>query len=142
MNDKIIEFIYDGSLQKWPKKLQNNVFVLYSSKRIKVQPGEFINVDTKLSVHTPEKIIAACILLRTLTKNELCMESYQYMSSNNNKNSVFNASQPIILPWKVHFELANRTTNTVFSIYKGQELSFLTTLNVGVEELKVRYTKT
>ena len=77
-----------------------------------------------------------------LTKNELCMESYQYMSSNNNKNSVFNASQPIILPWKVHFELANRTTNTVFSIYKGQELSFLTTLNVGVEELKVRYTKT
>ena len=70
------------------------------------------------------------------------MESYQYMSSNNNKNSICNASQPINLPWKVHFELVNRTTNTVFSICKGQELSFLTTLNNGVEELKVKYTKT
>ena len=96
----------------------------------------------KLSVHTYEQIIPACILLPMLTKNRLCMESYQYMSSNNNKNSICNASQPINLPWKVHFELVNRTTNTVFSICKGQELSFLTTLIDGVEELKVKYTKT
>ena len=68
----------------------------------------------KLSVHTYEQIIPACILLPMLTKNRLCMESYQYMSSNNNKNSICNASQPINLPWKVHFELVNRTTNTVF----------------------------
>ena len=114
MCDKITEFIYDGSLQKRHKKLQDNVFVLYLSKRIKLRPGEFINVDMKLSVHTHEQIIAACILLPTLTKNGLCMESYQYMSSNNNKNSICNTHQLVNSPWKIHFELINRSTNTLF----------------------------
>ena len=63
MDDKIIEFVYDSSLQKRLKKLQNNVFVLYSPKRIKLQPEEFINVDMKLSVRLSEQIIAACVLL-------------------------------------------------------------------------------
>ena len=54
MDDKIIEFIYDSSLQKRLKKLQNNVFVLYSPKRIKLRPGEFINVDMELSVRMPQ----------------------------------------------------------------------------------------
>ena len=58
------------------------------------------------------------------------MESFQYISANNN---ICNVSQLINLLWKVHFELVNRNTNTIF---------FLTTLNDGVEELKVKYTKT
>ena len=58
------------------------------------------------------------------------MESFQYISANNN---ICNVSQLINLLWKVHFELVNRNINTIF---------FLTTLNDGVEELKVKYTKT
>ena len=116
MIDKIIEFIYEASFQKRPKKLQNHVFVLCSPKRIKPQPGEFINVDMKLSIHTLEQIITACIVLTTLTKNRVCMESYQHMSSNNNKNSICNEYLLLKSPWKIHFELINRSTNTVFSI--------------------------
>ena len=116
---KIIEFIFDSSLQKQPKKFQNNVFVLHSPKRIKVRPGEFINVDMKLSVRMPQQIIAACVLLPTLC----------------------NASQLINLPWKIHFELVNRSMNTVFSICKRQELCFLTISTEGMEELKVKYRK-
>ena len=93
----------------------------------------------KLSVHTPQQIIAACKFLSTLTKNGLCMESYQYMSSNNNKNSICNVYQLINSPCKVHFELVNRTANTIFLICKNQELFFLTTLSDGVTELKVKY---
>ena len=84
MVDKIIELIYNSSLQKRPKKLQNNVFMLYFPKRIKLRPGEFINVDMKLPVRIPEEIIAACVLLPTLCTNGLCMESFQYISANNN----------------------------------------------------------
>ena len=62
MVDEIIELIYNSSLQKRPKKLQNNVFVLYFPKRIKLRPVEFINVDMKLPVRIPEEIIAACVL--------------------------------------------------------------------------------
>ena len=61
--------------------MQNNVFVLYLPKRIKLQPGEFINADMKLSVRLPEQIIAECLLLPTLCKNGLGMESFQYISA-------------------------------------------------------------
>ena len=115
MSVNIIEFIYNSSLQKRPKKLQNNVFVLYSPKRTKLLPGKFMNVDMKLSVCLPKEIIAAFILLPTLCKNGFCMESFQYMSADDN---ICNASQPINLPWKIHFELVNRSTKTVFSICK------------------------
>ena len=87
----------------------------------------------------PEQTIAACVLLQTLCKNGLCIESFQYISADGN---ICNVNQPIKLPWKIHFELVNRSTNTVFSICKRQELSFLATLNHGAEELKVKYTKT
>ena len=65
----------------------------------------------KMSVRLPEQIIATCILLPTLCKNGLCLESFQYISANNN---ICNANQPIDSPWKLHFELVNRSTNTVF----------------------------
>lgn len=61
----------------------------------------------KLPVYTPGEIIAGFILLGTLTKNGLCMESYQYMSSNNKKNSICSAYQLFNSPWKIHFELIN-----------------------------------
>ena len=139
MDDKIIKFIYDSSLQKRPKKLQNNIFVLYLPKRIKLRPGEFINVDMKLSVCLPEQIIVACVLLPTFCKNGLCIGSFWYISKDNN---ICNANQPVNLSWKMYFELVNRSTNTVFSIRKRQELCFFTTLNDGAEELKVKYKKT
>ena len=71
----------------------------------------------KLSIHTLEQIITACIVLTTLTKNVVCKESYQHMSSNNNKNSICNDYLLVNRPWKIiHFELINGSTNTVFSI--------------------------
>ena len=94
----------------------------------------------KLSVCMPEQIIAACVLLQTLFKNGFCMEGFQFFSANN--NNICSVSQFINFPWKVHFELVNRSANTIFSICKRQELYFFTTLNDGVEELKVKFTKT
>ena len=113
--------------------------ILFTPNRFKLRPGEFINVNMKLLVRIPEQIIAACVLLPTLDKNGLRMASNQYISADNN---ICNTNLPINLPWKVHFDLVNRSTNTVFSICKKQELCFLTTLNKGMEELKVKYTKT
>ena len=116
MDDKIIEFIYNSSWQK-PKKLQNNLFVLHSPKRIKIRPEELINADMKLPVCLPEQ------LLPTLCKNGLSIESFQYILTDN----ICNANQPTNLPSTIHFELVNRNTNTVFSICKRQVLDFLAT---------------
>ena len=120
MSDIIIEFIKD-SLLKRPKKLHNNVFILYSPNGIKLRPGEFINVYKKLSVCMAKQIILSCVFLPTLSKNGLRMESFHYISADSN---ICNASQP----WEVHFELVNRSANTVFSIRKTEELCFLTAL--------------
>ena len=67
----------------------------------------------ELSVSMPEQIITACILLSTISKNGLRMESFKYILADNN---ICNTNQPINLPWKVHFELVNRSASTVFSI--------------------------
>ena len=76
-SDKTIKFIYDSGSLKGPKQLQNNVSVLYSPQRIKLRPGVFKHINMKLGVRMPEQIIAACVLLPTLSKNGLKLKSLQ-----------------------------------------------------------------
>ena len=88
----------------------------------------------------PEQIVAACVLLPMLSKNGLKLESFQYISAGKN---FCNANQPVNLLWRIHFDLVNRSTEgAIFTICKNQELCFITTLNKGVDKLKVKYTKT
>ena len=63
-----IEFIYDKTIKR-PKRLQNNVFLLYSPERIKIQPGEFKKTDMKCSTHLRENIITTCLLSPLFSEN-------------------------------------------------------------------------
>ena len=87
MSNEIIEFIYEKMLKR-PKKLRKNVFVLYLPERIRLQPGEFKKVDLKLSVCLPDQLIAVCVLLPSLSENGLKLESCQYISADDNINSL------------------------------------------------------
>ena len=141
-SQKIIKFIYGGKERspKRLKQLQNNVFVLYLPERTQLRLGEFKHVNMKVAVRMPEQIVAACVLLPMLSKNGLKLESFQYISAGKN---FCNANQPVNLPWRIHFDLVNRSTEGAIStICKNQELCFITTLNKGVDKLKVKYTKT
>ena len=104
-----------------------------------MQPGEFKKVDMKLSICLPEQIVKACTLLPAFSKNKLKLENCQYISADNN---IINLNQPINIPWKPQLELVNGNMNTVFLINKRQEIGSITTLNEGIEQLKVKYTKT
>ena len=102
---KIVEFIYD-KITKHPKRLWNNVFVIFSPERIRLQPGEndknryeSINLSSKSDFF-------ACTLLLTCCKNGLKLESCFYISAGDNTN---NLNQPINLPWKLQFKLVNRS---------------------------------
>ena len=93
----------------------------------------------KLAVRMPEEIIAACVRLSTLSKNELKLESFQCISADNN---ICNTNQPANLPRKINFDLVNRSTGgAIFIIHKKQELWFMATLNEGMDKLKVKFTK-
>ena len=48
----------------------------------------------KLSVHIPDQLIAACVLLPSFSKNGLKLENCQYILSDNNINNI---DQPINL---------------------------------------------
>ena len=78
-----VEFIYDKSKRR-PKKLQNNVFVLLSSERIRLQSGESKKLDMKLSILLPNRLVLACTLLPTLCEKGLKLENCRQISADNN----------------------------------------------------------
>ena len=138
MGENFFEFLYDKTL-KQPKRLQNNVFALHLSERIKMQPGEYKKIDMKLSICLPEQIIIAYTVLPSFRENGLKLENCHCISTGNN---IMNFNQLINLPWKQKFDLVNRGNNTTFSTCKKQELAFILQLNKGLEQLNVKYTET
>ena len=102
---KIVEFIYEKTIKR-PKRLRDNNFGKFASEIIQVQPGEKAKIDMKLSIHPPNLIIFGCTLLPTFCGNGLKLENCFYISPDNNKT---NLNQPINLPWKLQFELVNRS---------------------------------
>ena len=91
MSNRFIKFIYNKALKRL-KKLLNNVLVLYSPERIRLQQGEFKKIDMKLSIRLPNQIIATCVFLPSFSKNGFKFENCQYISVDNN---IDNLNQPI-----------------------------------------------
>ena len=75
---KIVEFIYDKTIN-CPKRLRNNVLLIYSPERIRLQSGENSKLDMKLSIRPPNQIIFGCTLLPTFCENELKLENCFYI---------------------------------------------------------------
>ena len=62
------------------RRLKNNVFVLYSPKRIRIQPGEKINIDMKLKIRLLKNIVGSCTLLQTFDENGMKLLNSQHIS--------------------------------------------------------------
>ena len=134
MNDKITEFIYAASLQNRPKKLQNNVFVLFSPKRIKLRDQEnclFIHLN-KLFLHA--------YFCRHLLKVNFAWKAIN-MSSKTTRTAFAMHTNSLTHHRKYILNCLIEVQTLFFQYAKKEELCFLTTLNDGVEELKVKYTK-
>ena len=67
--NRTVEFIYDRTTRR-PRRLKNNVFVLYSPKRIRIQPGEKINIDMKLKIEYRKISSVLVRFYKHLTKTE------------------------------------------------------------------------
>ena len=92
----------------------------------------------KSSISPPNQIIFSCTLLPIFCENGLKLENYFHTSADNN---TMNLNQPINVPWNLQLELVNRSLNTTFSVRKRQEIGYIISLNEGLDELKVKYTK-
>ena len=58
-----IEISYGKRRQK---KLENDVFVLYTPERTKLQPGDIKIVDVKLHLKLSKNLVGGCVLLPSL----------------------------------------------------------------------------
>ena len=56
--NRTVEFIYNRTTRR-PRRLKNNVFVLYSPKRVRIQPGEKNNIDMKLKIRIQKNIVGS-----------------------------------------------------------------------------------
>ena len=93
----------------------------------------------KVLIGPSNQIIFACSLLPIFSEDKLKLESCFYISADNNTN---NLNHPINLPWKLQLELVNRSINKTVLFRKRQKIAYIPSLNQGLEELKVKYTKT
>ena len=138
MEEKI-EFIYDKTTRR-PKRLENNVFILYTPEKIRLQPGEVKEVNMKLKLKISRNIIGTCILLQTFSNHGLkLLNSNTTAKSENNKILQNHLTQEgdndDLPPWFLSFELYNKSLNKIFQIRKKQEIGYFIILNDAAKEI-------
>ena len=122
-----------------PRRLENNIFVLYLPERIKLQPGEIKSINMKIKLRLPDNLVGACILLPSLSDNNIKLLNSFHISM----DEVFaSQNQPISLPYVFPLEIQNQNMNRTVRLRKKQELGFFTLLNEGTEEIRHKFIKT
>ena len=127
------EFICD-KITRRPKRLESNVFILYSPERIRLQPGEVKEVNMKLKLKISRNIIGTCILLQTFSNHGLkLLHSNTFAQSENNRilqnQLTREGDNDDLPPWFLSFELYNKSLNKIFQIKKKQEIGYFVMLN-------------
>ena len=144
MEEKI-EFIYDKTVRR-PKRLENNVFILYAPERIRLQPGEIKEVKMKLKLKFSKNIVGTCVLLQTFSNHGLqLLNSNSIAQSENNKIMQNYLTQNLddrnLPPWFLSFELFNKNLNKIFQIRKGQEIGYFMIVNDAGKEIRHSFKK-
>ena len=138
MEEKI-EFIYDKTTRR-PKRLENNVFILYNPERIWLQPGEVKEVNIKLKLKISRNIIGTCILLQTFSNHGLKLLNSNTIAQSENNRILQNhltreGDNDDLPPWFLSFELYNKNLNKIFQIRKKQEIGYFMIINDAGKEI-------
>ena len=137
MNRNYIESIYDKTTRK-PGRLKNNVFVLYSPEKIKLESGEIKSINMKIKLRLPNNLVGACTLLPSLSDNSIKLLNSINIAMDGVIASQF---QPIDLPYVFALEIQNQNMDMTVQLRKKQELGYFALLNEGTEEIRHKFTK-
>ena len=120
---EIFKFHYSG---RKPKKLENNVFIIYSPERIKLQPGERKFIDTQIKLYFSKNVNGSCRLLYSYENQGLKLLNSSYISQevNSNIDNLLTIDENNLPPWKLIFELCNTSFTDTILIRKKQELGY------------------
>ena len=127
-----------------PKKLENDVFVIYSPERITIKPGEIKNVNMKLKIFLPKYIEGRCRLLFSFTNQKLKLLNSNLITQKYNQNiEIANIykNKNNLPSWNLNFELFNGNYTEVITIRSKQELGYFYLITSQGEEITYKFEK-
>ena len=129
---------------KRPKKLENDVIVIYSPCRFTLKPGETKNINTKLKIFLPKHLEARCNLLYSLTRHNLKLLNSSLITQKYNPNieigNIYTDADKLPA-WNLNFELFNGNYTEPLTIKRKQELAYFSVIGEGREEIKYKFQK-
>ena len=129
-----MNYVEISSSKRRPKKLENDVFVLYTPERIKLQPGEIKIVDMKLHLKLSKNLVGSCVMIPSLTSQNIKLLNTYHTS----KDSLTLEDSL----YRVMFAIQNRNMNKTIQLKAKTELGFFTILNSGsTEEVGYKFIK-
>ena len=139
---EIVKFYYDKTTRR-PKRLENNVFVLYSPERIKLQPGERITINMGVKINLSKNIEGSCTILHSLSSYGLKLLNSNTISQEYNLNidNFLNDDADSLPPWILTFELFNKSFTQTLQIRKKQEIGYFFITNDRGKEIDFKYVK-
>ena len=127
-----------------PKKLENDVFVIYSPERIIINPGEIKNVNMQLKIFLPKNIEGTCRLLLSLSNQKLKLLNSNLISQKYNQNieiqEIYEQGDNLP-PWNLNFEILNGDLTKTVTIRNKQELGYFYLLSHTGEEITYKFEK-
>ena len=129
---------------KRPKKLNNDVFVIYSPKRITINPGEIKNVNMQLKIFLPRNIEGTCKLLLSLSNQKLKLLNSSLISQKYNQNIEIEEiyeDRNNLPPWNLNFEILNGDFTKSITIKSKQELGYFYLLPNRGEDITYKFEK-
>ena len=130
--------------KKRPKKLDNDVFVIYSPERFTINPGEKKNVNLQLKIFLPKNIEGMCRLLLSLSNQKLKLLNSNLISQKYNCNieiqDIYEQGNNLP-PWNLNFEILNGDLTKTVTIKSRQELGYFYLLPNRGEEITYKFEK-
>ena len=136
--------IYYKSTTRRPKRLENNVFVIYSPETITIYPGENKNINMQIKISLPKRIETSYKLLLNITNQKLILLNSSIISQEFNPNieiDKYYEKENDLPLWNLNVELFNGNFTKTIKIRKKQELGYFYILNNRGEEIKFKFEK-
>ena len=139
---EVVKFFYQKSTRR-PRRLENNVFVIYSPEKIKLQLGEMKFVNMGVKIKFSKNITGSCTILQSLSNYGLKLLNSNTISQefNSNIQNFLTVNENGLPSWTLIFELFNKSFTRTLQIRKRQEIGYFFITNDGGKELDFKYVK-
>ena len=143
LTKKTIKFCYNSKTKR-PKRLENNVFVIYSPEKLIIHPGEIKNINMQIKIFLPKRVEGTCKLLLAFSNQKLKLLNSSIIWQEFNQNieiEEYYEKENYLPPWNLQFELLNGNFTKSIQIKNKQELGYFYLIHEMGEEIDFKYEK-